>query len=230
MSRFLKIVSRLFAVAFAGYIGWLFFSAYHSPEAVAQRTEALLSDTKFDRFEFREVTLMEAVEVYRRALQAAGIRPHQVQVRIMPGVKQNRRAEGEAHPPRHSLKLSDIPAIDAGQSIASLFDLKFSVVEREARIHTEEESPLIHRTIKIDPQFSPQSLPLVSESTYDLRSLLEPHGVKFPNGAWATYRQGSGNLEVFLREKDINLVGALFFGWSVRSLTWQERLKGWLGL
>jgi hypothetical protein len=230
-----RIVPILIALALVGYIGWLFYLTRYGPEALEQQTIELLHNTTLDRLEFHEATLGEAVEAYRQSLSEVGIGADKIQVRVMPGAGHDWNPQNPGHPTKQSFKLSAVvqkeghglSAMEAGLYVSAIFNLDVSIVGKEVRLHRPGDTPLIHRTVKVDFNFSPEArgLPLLADGTYDFRPFLEPHGVAFPSGAWAKYRRGSGKLEVFLRQKDINLVEIL--GGSAGELTWRDRVKSW---
>jgi hypothetical protein len=232
LSRILQIATRLLAVAIAGFVGWRFYIALFGIEATTQRTKELLFRTTFSRFEFRNATFHEAVEAYRRALNEGGIPPDSVRVRVMTVDTQEPSLQGPDQSEKQSLTLSNLPAYEAGLYVAGMFDLKLSVVGREARIHRREDTPLIRRTIRINRNFSPEALGLAqlnSDGVYDMRPFLKTHGVSVSDGGWATNHPGSSKLEVFLTQDEIDLVETMG-GCVTAPLTWQDRLRAWFGL
>jgi hypothetical protein len=231
LPRLLQFVPRLIAVAVLGYVGWLFYSAYYSPDAITLRTEVLLSGTSLNRFEFHEATLAEAVEAYRRALQKAGIRSPQVQVHIAPGVEHNRKPDGQESPPKGSLDLPNIPAIEAGRYLAAIFDLNLKVLGNEVRIQPKEPSRLVHRSFPVPRGFIQRSGPFPQnpDGTLDVSSFLKTTGVSFPEGTWARYRPGSETMEVHRPEEEAQLID-VNFGGCIGPVTWQDRLKSRFGL
>lgn len=232
MRQLFRIVSLLIALAFVGHIGWQFYLAHYGPEAITQRTRELLSKTILNQFEFRDATLAEALEVYRKSLREAGIPSDKVEVRVIESKDQQRSAE-RLRESRQTLVLSNVPALEAGRYVGEVFDLKLFVEGKEVRLLPwEDSSILVLRTINIDRNFSPLArgpAPKNADGTYDVRPILETMGVTFLPGAWAKYQHGSGKLDVFLTQENIDLIEASTGGCMGNPPSWRDRLTDWFG-
>lgn len=216
-------IGRLFVVLFGacvvGYLGWQFFLAIFGAEAVTARTGRLLAETTFKKFEIRDATLPEAIEVYRRALGGAGISEKRIRVRVTDPDQTGRKV---------SFTLTNLPAIIAGRYVAHSFDLGLSIAGKELRIEPKR-TELIRRSLPFGLNRLPKNLVTLNpDGSYDLRELLKTSGVKFADGAWANFYPGSSKLEVFLPEEEILLIETLSPVYLVKRMSWRDRAMSWI--